>query len=255
MTRPEKTFDAQVTDGNAYQAGQNQTVHNSSTVHHHDSGRGRAALAAVAVLAVGGLVFGLYLANRHEDRPAASGPAPEVTAQGTGVASGPGLTPVAPGAGAERIVLQRSALGELQMIDLDLPSGRSKRMTDEEWRLRDAGAKAQSDLWTTNASWAEFDLAPGSGRTAGVLKPGEQATPDSCLRAANSGSLTTFQISNSNRSTLERSGMQQDATICVVTDRRTLVAARITEVAFDDTEPSHTGRITIEVSPLGTVTG
>ncbi|PJN25424.1 hypothetical protein [Kitasatospora sp. CB02891] len=89
MTGPDRSFDAQVRDGNAYQAGRSQTIDNSHTVHHYDSGRGRGVLGAVAVLSVSGPVFGLYQVTRHEERPAPPAPGPAVTAQGSSAAPPP----------------------------------------------------------------------------------------------------------------------------------------------------------------------
>ncbi|MGX4735635.1 hypothetical protein [Kitasatospora griseola] len=251
MTGPDRSFDAQVRDGNAYQAGQSRTVDNSHTVHHHDSGRGRGVLGAVAVLSVSGPVFGLYQVTRHEERPAPPAPGPAVTAQGSSTAP---PAPVTAGAKPERIVLQRSGLGAMQVIDLDRPSGRSERITDDEWRLRDAKDQKSFDLVTYNASWAEFEIPAGGGRTAGVLKPGEPVTRESCLRAARSGSLERLRISNQYRSELDRAGLQPGGAVRVLTDRHQLVQAVVTDREFDNDNPSTAGRLTVEVTVLGPVT-
>ncbi|MGW4379752.1 hypothetical protein [Kitasatospora sp. NPDC004531] len=255
---PGRSFDAQGREGNAYQAGQNQTFDHSRTVHHHDAGRGRAVLGAVAVLSVCGLVLGLYLTNRGvTGRAAPDVPAPAAGSAGQGSAAAPAVqvqVPV-PAPASEEIVLQDAGLGDVQVLDLDRASGRSERLTDDAWRLRDAQEQASFDLVTTNASWAEFTVPAGGGRSAGVLKPGEPVTRESCLRAARSGSLVKLRISNLYRSELDRVGLQPGGTICVLTDHHQLVRATVTDRAFANDDESTTGRLTVEVSSLGPVTG
>ncbi|WP_157815567.1 hypothetical protein [Kitasatospora sp. CB02891] len=53
------------------------------------------------------------------------------------------------------------------MIDLDRRSGRSERITDDEWRLRDAKDQKSFDLVTSNASWAEFEVPAGAAGPPG----------------------------------------------------------------------------------------
>ncbi|MFJ1792748.1 hypothetical protein [Kitasatospora griseola] len=210
--------------------------------------RGRSAAAVVAALIVCGLPLGLYLADRGEHRAAPPAPAP-----GAPESSGAPATSAAPSPAPERIVLERAPQGEVQVIDLDLPSGRSQLTTDEEWRQRADGDRAHIDLLMVDAATAEFEIPSGSGRIGGVLGPNWPVTRETCLRAANSGSLTRFRVGTADRSALASIGLQRGSAICVVTDSRQLVQLSVTDQTFDNAKINTIGRLTVAVTPLGPV--
>ncbi|MFJ8443549.1 hypothetical protein [Kitasatospora griseola] len=211
-------------------------------------GRGRSAAAVVAVLTVCGLLVGLYLADGGEHRAAPPAPAP-----GAPESSGAPATSAAPSPAPERIVLERAPQGKVQVIDLDLPSGRSQLTTDEEWQQRADGDRAHVDLLMVDAATAEFEIPAGNGRTGGVLGPNWPVTRETCLRAANSGSLTRFRVGTADRSSLASINLQRGSAICVVTDSRQLVQLSVTDQTFDNAKINTTGRLTVAVTPLGPV--
>ncbi|MFD7644611.1 hypothetical protein ACFV4P_28635 [Kitasatospora sp. NPDC059795] len=211
------------------------------------SGRRRAGLVVGLVL----MGSGAYLVSGHdEERTARPAPVLFPTAP---VSSPAPATPVP--SGPERIVLERAPAGELQVIDLDLPSGRSRRVTEDEWRQRDDADRARVDLLMTDASTAEFEVQPGAGRTGGVLAPFGAATRETCQRAAGNGSLMKkFRIGTADRSALAHDGLQRGSSICVVTDGRQLVQLTVVDQTFDNASIGTVGRLTVTVTPLGPVT-
>ncbi|WP_100586461.1 hypothetical protein [Kitasatospora sp. CB02891] len=214
--------------------------------------RQRSAAAVVAVLIGCGLLAGLYLADRGEHRAAPPAPAPGAP-ENSGAPAG-SATSAAPGPALERIVLERAPQGKVQVIDLDLPSGRSQLTTDEEWQQRADGDRAHIDLLMVDAATAEFEVPSGDGRIGGVLAPNWPVTRETCLRAANSGSLTRFRVGTGDRSSLASLGLQRGSAICVVTDSRQLVQLSVTDQTFDNAKINTTGRLTVAVTPLGPVT-
>ncbi|MGX4735634.1 hypothetical protein [Kitasatospora griseola] len=217
-------------------------------------GRRRSAAAAVAVLIVCGLLVGLYLADRGEHRAASPAPVPAPSAPESSGAPAGSATSAAPGPAPERIVLERAPQGKVQVIDLDLPSGRSQLTTDEEWQQRADGDRAHIDLLMVDAATAEFEVPSGNGRIGGVLAPNWPVTRETCLRAANSGSLTRFRVGTGDRSSLASIGLQRGSAICVVTDSRQLVQLSVTDQTFDNAKINTTGRLTVTVTLLGPVT-
>ncbi|MEV7119430.1 hypothetical protein [Kitasatospora griseola] len=216
--------------------------------------RQRSAAAVVAVLIVCGLLVGLYLADRGEHRAAPPAPAPSAPeSSGAPVGSAASATSAAPGPAPERIVLERAPQGKVQVIDLDLPSGRSQLTTDEEWQQRADGDRAHIDLLMVDAATAEFEVPSGNGRIGGVLAPYGPVTRETCLRAANSGSLTRFRVGTGDRSSLASIGLQRGSAICVVTDSRQLVQLSVTDQTFDNAKINTTGRLTVAVTVLGPV--
>ncbi|MGW4379746.1 hypothetical protein [Kitasatospora sp. NPDC004531] len=201
--------------------------------------RGSGVVAVVAALVVCGLLVGLYFANRSEDR-AAPEPVPSVSAS-----SGAPATPAATGPAPERIVLERAPQGELQVIDLDLPSGRSQRITGAD------PDRAHVDLLMTDASTAEYEIPSGGGRSAGALAPFGPVTQETCLRAARTGTLTRFRVGTADRSSLASQDIQRGSSICVVTDQRQLVQLTVTDQTFDNAQINTTGRLTVTVTVLG----